>query len=318
MRVIVTGGAGFIGTNLVYALVAMGQDVLVVDDLSSGKPENIHPASDFRTMDILSPELSPAFLEFEPDAVVHLAAQSDVQRSIADPEADRRINVDGTRAVARATLDSGARRLLSASSAAVYGEPAELPLLEGSQKRPSNPYGESKLAAERLLIEELSGSGTDFASLRFSNVYGPRQDALGEGGVVAIFAAKTLAGATPSIFGTGSQTRDFIFVGDVVGAILELLGTTETLERPGVDGSAYNVSTGHETSVDMLALQVAEATGFASPFQRQPARPGDIERSVLDPTKVHEACGWAASTPMPRGIAQTVAWFAHDARGASH
>jgi UDP-glucose 4-epimerase len=309
MRVLVTGGAGFIGSNLAHALIVGGHDVGIIDDLSTGKMENVHPSAWMRTMDILDPGLAAAVAEFAPDAVVHLAAQTDVTRSFADPVRDRSVNVEGTVAVARAAAGAGARRMLSASSAAVYGTPDSLPLREDAPKRPANPYGHSKLAAESALAEALAGTGTDFASMRFSNVYGPRQDWRGEGGVVAIFAAKLAAGERPVIYGDGRQTRDFIFVGDVVAFIIEALETDGPLAGDLPDGPAYNVSTGLPTSV----MQVASYLGAASHRPRQPefrdAREGDIPDSVLDPAKANAALAWQACQPIEDGLAFTWRWM---------
>jgi UDP-glucose 4-epimerase len=232
MRVLVTGGAGFIGSNLVHALLEGGNEVLVVDDLSRGGMHNVHPAADFRRIDILDEALREATLEFRPESVVHLAAQTDVNASIEDPARDRLVNVEGTRLVARAAAAAGAARILSASSAAVYGEPAVVPLVETSPKAPENPYGHSKLAAEGVLADELGGTDTDFASLRFSNVFGPRQDWTGEGGAVAIFSARAVRGERPVVYGTGEQTRDFVFVADIVRSSAEMLVEPDPASAP--------------------------------------------------------------------------------------
>lgn len=309
MRILVTGGAGFIGSNLVHALVG-AHEVGVIDDMSTGTPENIHPASWFRTLDILDPSLVRVVAEFGPDAVVHLAAQASVGESIKDPERDRAVNVEGTRAVARASVEAGAKRLVSASSAAVYGEPAELPLAENSPKTPANPYGASKLEAESALAGELAGTGTDHASFRFSNVFGPRQDWRGEGGVVAIFAAAMTRGEPPTVFGDGRQTRDFIYVGDVVAACLDALLAEGPLAVEGPDGPAYNISTGRETSVDMLVAHLRSATGYRGPVHSAEAREGDVARSALDPAKALAAFGWEARSPLDGALAATARWFA--------
>jgi UDP-glucose 4-epimerase len=199
--------------------------------------------------------------------------------------------------------------MLSASSAAVYGTPEALPLREDAPKRPANPYGESKLAAESALAEALAGTGTDFASMRFSNVYGPRQDWRGEGGVVAIFASKLAAGERPVIYGDGRQTRDFIYVGDVVAFIVEALEAEGALAGEMPDGPAYNVSTGLPTSV----MQVASYLGAASRKPRQPefreAREGDIPDSVLDPAKANATLAWQACQPIEGGLAFTWRWM---------
>lgn len=310
MKVLVTGGAGFIGSNLVFALLARGDEVAVVDDLSTGSPANLHPAAAFRKMDILDPALPALVAGLLPDAVVHLAAQASVAASVKDPERDEQVNVGGTRAVARAAREAGARRMLSASSAAVYGAPEVIPVPEDAPKAPDNPYGRSKLAAETALIEELDGSGTDFASLRFANVYGPRQDWRGEGGVVAIFAARMAAGETPIVNGDGTQTRDYIYVGDIVGAILAALDTEDALGCGTGDGPAYNVSTGAQTNVLELVGLLRPLTGYMGAVAHGPLPEGDIPRSALDPGKLASAIGWRAGVGLERGLPPTVRWFA--------
>jgi UDP-glucose 4-epimerase len=309
MRVLVTGGAGFIGSNLIHALVSGGHAVAVVDDLSAGSVANLHPSAHFRSLDILDPALGVVMAEFAPEAVVHLAAQTDVQRSIADPERDRAVNVDGTAAVARAAAAAGARRVLSASSAAVYGDPEVLPLAETAAKRPMNPYGVSKLAAEAALADALAGTGVDFASMRFSNVYGPRQDWRGEGGVVAILGSRFASGQTPVIFGDGRQTRDFIYVGDVVAFILDALETLPPLAGEMPDGPAYNVSTGAATSVEQVASYLRAVSLAMVGIEHLPAREGDILHSVLDPAKAARTIGWQARQPIDAGLAITWRWL---------
>lgn len=310
MRVLVTGGAGFIGSNLVHALITSGYEAGIIDDLSTGSVANIHPAAWFRRLDVLDSALASAVAEFAPDSVVHLAAQVDVQRSLADPARDRAVNVDGTVAVARAAAAAGARRILSASSAAVYGEPESIPLPETARKAPENPYGASKLEAETALAGTLEGTGVDFASLRFANVYGPRQDWRGEGGVVAIFAGKLAAGERPVIFGDGSATRDFIFVGDVVGAIMAALCDDGSLAGPLPDGPAYNISTGKRVSVEQLAGLLRASSGVMKEFEYRPPREGDIAHSALDPSKARDTFGWEASQSIENGLAMTWRWFA--------
>lgn len=309
MRVLVTGGAGFIGSNLVHALVG-SHEVGVIDDLSTGHAENLHPAAWNRTMDILDELLPAAFAEFAPDAVVHLAAQSSVPRSIVDPVRDWAVNVDGTSRVAAAAAAAGARRVLSASSAAVYGEPAEIPLKEGSPTAPVNPYGSSKLAAETALAEQLSARGVDFASFRFSNVYGPRQDSQGEGGVVAIFCSELAADRVPIIHGSGAQTRDFIYVADVVAAIVSALEFDGRLADGGPSGPAYNISTGEEVSINGLANAMRQVAGFYAPYESATERAGDVMRSSLDPAKAYQTFGWRSVVPLESGLGPTFRWFA--------
>ncbi len=312
MRVLVTGGAGFIGSNLVSALVSGGHVVCVIDDLSTGKQDNLLPGVWFRQLDITDAEMSEAVAEFAPDAVVHLAAQASVSVSQRDPQRDRTVNTEGTRAVARAAREAGAKRVVSASSAAVYGEPdaALLPLDEAAPKAPANPYGASKLAAEMALAEELLGTGVDFASFRFANVYGPQQDAAGEGGVVALFCARMHEGVAPVIYGTGGQTRDFIYVGDVVGAILAALASESPLGTAAGDASGYNISTGVETSVNALLGSLRDASGYCGGVDTRSARTGDVDRSSLSPSKAERVFGWRAAEPLDSGLATTWRWFA--------
>lgn len=309
MRVLITGGAGFIGSNLVHALIST-HEVGIIDDLSTGNVGNIHPAAWFRKMDITEDRLASAIEEFRPESVVHLAAQSSVPISLRDPERDWYVNVEGTRAVAVAAREAGAHRVISASSAAVYGEPQELPLKETSQKHPLSPYGESKLAAEEVLAGELVGSSLDFASFRFANVFGPRQDAQGEGGVIAIFCDTLARGEAPVVLGSGKQTRDFIYVGDVVNAILMALDADAKLSDGLVSGPAYNIGTGARTSIEDVARVLRPIAGFHGEFQRAAARPGDIEHSSLDPAKARTVFAWDARVPLEVGLTQTYRWFA--------
>ena len=311
MRVLITGGAGFIGTNLAYALLSGGDAIGIIDDLSAGKRENLHPYAWTRVLDILDPTFPALVAQFEPDAVVHLAAQASVAESQRDPDRDWAVNAEGTRIVAQAALAAGAKRVISASSAAVYGEPveADLPLAENATKAPVNPYGRSKLAAEGLLADTLSGTGVDWASFRFSNVYGPRQDGAGEGGVVAVFCQRIHEGTTPVVYGDGSQTRDFIYVGDVVGAIVSALDAEATL-APGVgDAAAYNVSTGLETSVNELFGALRIASGFLGDVEYGAAREGDVLRSSLDATKAAKTFGWKAHQTLELGAEMTWRWY---------
>jgi UDP-glucose 4-epimerase len=310
MRVLVTGGAGFIGSSIVHALVGTGNDVAIIDDLSTGSMANVHPFASFRRIDVTGPGLAEAMADFSPDVVMHLAAQVSVAASLEDPEHDRFVNVEGTRAVAQAAVAVGARRVLFASTAAVYGEPVELPLTEESPTVPAVPYGHSKLAAERVLAEVLRPAGVDFACLRLANVYGPRQRAAGEGGVVAEFASRMVGGGEPpTIFGTGRQTRDFIFVADVVSAFVETARHEGVLAAPGNNGPAYNVSTGQATSVSMLAEGLRVALRYAGEIVSAEARPGDVEASLLDPSKARDTFGWQAAVELRNGLAGTAAWF---------
>jgi len=309
MRVVVTGGAGFIGSSLVYALISGRSQVTVIDDLSTGSIDNVHPAAGFRRIDVTGPGLVDAIVAAAPELIVHLAAQVSVPVSIADPELDHRVNVEGTRAVAEAAVAAGARRVLFASSAAVYGEPAELPLTEESPTAPAVPYGHSKLEAEGVLAEVLRPAGIDFASLRFANVYGPRQKAEGEGGVVAQFGSRMARRETPVIYGTGAQTRDFIFVADVVNACIQAAEFEGELALPGANGPAYNISTGTATSVNMLAEGLRVAMRYPGEIEHADPRPGDVEHSVLSPEKAARVFGWRAAVELQTGLGGTAAWF---------
>jgi len=310
MRVVITGGAGFIGGSLVHALVGAGADVTIIDDLSTGSIANVHPTASFRRLDVRDPAASEVIVGARPDLVVHLAAQVSVSASQDDPDHDWQVNVGGTESVAHAAAEAGARRVLFASSAAVYGEPAELPLTEESPTRPVVPYGHSKLEAERVLASILRPAGVDFAALRFANVYGPRQRADGEGGVVAEFASRMAAGVTPVVFGSGTQTRDFIYVADVVAACVAAAEHEGALALPGENGPAYNVSTGRATSVNMIAEGLRVAMRYAGEVGHAPAREGDVAASVLSPVKAADVFGWKAAVELQGGLTSTAAWFA--------
>jgi UDP-glucose 4-epimerase len=283
MRALVTGGAGFIGSHLVDALVARGDQVTVLDDLSTGRRENVNPGAELRVASIAEP-LEP----FDADLVFHLAAQIDVRRSVADPRFDLAVNVGGTMNVAEA---AGAARLVFASTGgAIYGDTDVVPTPESATERPLAPYGQAKLAAEGYLRV----LGANATALRFANVYGPRQDPLGEGGVCAIFCGAAVGGRAATVFGSGEQTRDFVYVGDVVDACL----TAAEANQFG----PFNVGTGVETTV----LSLAQELGIA--VERKPARQGEVERSCLDTSAIAEALGWRAQVPLAEGLARTLGW----------
>jgi len=308
MRVLITGGAGFVGSNLACTL-AEEHELGIIDDLSTGLASNVPEGVWFREMDILDDGLPEAMAKFGPDVVVHLAAQASVAESTKDPVRDWAVNAEGTGAVAAAAAAAGAFRMLSASSAAVYGDPVELPLPENAQKLPLSPYGRSKLAAEEILAETLAPTKVDFASMRFSNVYGPRQDWRGEGGVVAVFCAMMSEGRAPVIHGSGEQTRDFIYVGDVVAALAAAVLTEASLKDGDGTGPAYNISAGTRTSINDLAAIVAEATGFDRPIKHDRVREGDIVHSALDSRKARTVFAWDARVPLRVGIRKTVDWL---------
>ena len=306
-RAVVTGGAGFIGANLVDRLVDDGAEVLVVDDLSSGRLDRLAEARQrghvqVHQMDIRADELAEALDRFEPQTVFHLAAQIEVRRSVVEPVFDASVNVVGTVNVLQAAVASGAERVVFASSGgATFGDVDQIPTPESVVRRPQSPYGVSKLVADDYLRYFLDAHGLDFVSLGFATVYGPRQDPHGEAGVVAIFSKRLLAGQPPTIFGDGSQRRDYVYVEDVTDACVR---------AAEVGGGRYlNIGTGRETSVtELLALmQGAAGTDLTPGFAD--AKPGDLARSCLDASAAKEHLGWEAWTPLEDGLAETVAWF---------
>src|SRR4051812_30143827 len=297
MRILVTGGAGFIGSNLADALLD-GHDVFVLDDLSTGRRENLAAGAELHVADVADATIMQAVLAaVQPEAVLHLAAQMDVRRSVADPAFDARVNVAGTAGLLEASRAAGVRRFVFASTGgALYGEANMIPTPEDAPLAPLAPYGTAKAAAETYLAlyERLYSLST--LSLRLGNVFGPRQDPAGEAGVVAIFCSAASQGQPVKAFGGGSQTRDFIYVGDVVAAFLAGL---ESDAR-----GSLNIGTGTETSV----LDLAEALGVEA--QPAPARVGEVERSCLDPARAASVLGWRAETGLRDGLARTLDWVA--------
>ena len=304
MRALVTGGAGFIGSNLVDALIARGDEVTVVDDISTGRRENLEQAiasgAELVEADVRDAGAAVAACErARPETVFHLAAQIDVRRSVDDPVHDMQVNVGGTINMLEAALASGARRFVNTSTGgAIYGEAQILPAPESHPVAPEAPYGQSKFAAEGYceLFRRLHGLST--VSVRYGNVYGPRQDPLGEAGVIAIFCGKLLAGEQPTIFGDGNQTRDYVFVGDVVEANLA------AAERDAV--GAINIGTGTETSVLDL-VDVLRGLGDG-PFEAEhaEARPGEVRQNALDSSRAHAELGWRAQVSVREGLARTL------------
>lgn len=289
-RALVTGGAGFIGSHVVDALLARGDDVTVLDDLSTGRRENVHPEASFIEGSITSASTVAEAAE-EADVVFHLAAQIDVRRSVTDPALDLRINVGGT-----INVVSAARRVVFASTGgAIYGETDVVPTPEDAPERPEAPYGQAKLAAEGYLRLLGGLHGVGVTCLRFANVYGPRQDPLGEGGVCAIFCGAAVNGTGVTVFGDGEQTRDFVYVGDVVEALL-------AGGEPDAPFGPFNVGTGVETSVNGLAEQLGLEP------QRAAARPGEVQRSCLDPARAAAELGWRPRTDLATGLERTLAW----------
>ncbi len=298
MRALVTGGAGFIGSNLVDALLARGDDVSVVDNLSTGRRENLDGAlaagARLHEASITDGEAMTAlFAEERPEVVFHLAAQIDVRRAVADPAYDAAVNIGGTAVALNAARVAGTRRFLLASTGgAIYGDAGVLPTPEDARAAPISPYGASKAAAETYLALYRRLHGLSTCALRLANVYGPRQDPLGEAGVVAIYCHAAATGTPVRVFGDGRQTRDFVYVGDVAAAFL----AAAQREVPG----PYNVGTGQETCLLDLVEQLGLEAGF------EPERPGEVKRSVLDPNAARAVLGWRAEVTLADGLERTM------------
>ena len=294
MRAAVTGGAGFIGSHVVDALVARGDEVYVVDNFATGRRENLNEAATLYELDIREP-LAGLFEEIQPELVVHLAAQADVGTSVERPLFDAEVNVVGTLNVLEAVRPHAAQLVFSSTGGAIYGE-CERPAREDDARKPVSPYGTSKLAAEEYLATWNRLHGTRHVALRFANVYGPRQLAKLEGGVVAIFMDRLRAGEGITIFGDGEQTRDYVYVGDVVRAIQAAIGR---------DGGVFNVGTGTETSVNELFERCRAVAGGDTEATHAPARPGDALRSFLDISRSERELGWRPQTPLEEGLRLT-------------
>jgi UDP-glucose 4-epimerase len=297
VRALVTGGAGFIGSNLVAALVGRGDDVHALDDLSNGSRDNVHAGATLHVGDIRAPD--SVFDEVRPEIVFHLAAQANVRTSVERADLDADVNVLGTVRVLESARRHGAQVVFSSTGGAIYGECDE-PAREDAARRPLSPYGTSKLCGEEYLATWNRLYGTGHVSLRFGNVYGPRQEPHGEAGVVAIFMGLLEESGTPTIYGDGRQTRDYVYVGDVVDAVLRAAGH---------DGGVYNVGTGVETSVLELYAEVQRATGVERKAEHAAPRLGELQRSVLDPAAARRELGWRAETSLADGLRATWAWL---------
>jgi UDP-glucose 4-epimerase len=309
VRALVTGGAGFIGSTLVDRLLAEGHAVDVVDDLSTGSLANLADARanpgyelTFHRLDIRSPGLVELMAHRRPEVVFHLAAQADVRVSVERPAFDAEVNVVGTINALEGARAAGAHKVVfAASGGTLYGEPADLPVRETAPQRPLSPYGVSKKAGGDYMVAYRELHGLEYTALALGNVYGPRQDPHGEAGVVAIFAGLLLSGQQCTIFGDGEQTRDFIFVDDVVDAFARAAGRG--------DGLLVNVGTGTETSVNTLYSVMAELAGVTTPARHAPPRAGELARSALDPGRAEQQLGWRAWTTIEMGTGAVLRWF---------
>jgi UDP-glucose 4-epimerase len=303
MKALVTGGAGFIGSNLVDALLGRGDEVTVLDDLSTGKRENVEQAlGNGATLEELDIRNAEAVAELvgrtKPDVIFHLAAQIDVRKSVADPARDSRINVEGTINVLSAAQAHGVPRVVNTSTGgAIYGEGKQLPAPEDHPSAPEAPYGLSKWCAEQYceIFTRLHGLST--VSLRYGNVYGPRQDPLGEAGVIAIFCGKLLEGQKATIFGDGEQTRDYVYVDDVVDANLRAAQSDAT--------GPINIGLGTRRSV-LDIVEVLKKLGDGFQVDHAPERPGEVQHIALDPSRAREELGWEAKVELDEGLPRTL------------
>lgn len=302
-RVLITGGAGFIGSHVADALLRAGHRVAVLDDLSTGDRDLLPPGAEFFEGDVRDTAfVRETFETFRPEVLYHLAAQMDVRRSVADPAFDARVNVLGSLNLLDAGVASGLSRVVFASTGgAVYGEQEVFPAPETHPADPLSPYGVAKLAVEKYLHVYAEVHGLSYAALRFANVYGPRQNPFGEAGVVAIFAHRLLDGSEPLINGDGLQTRDYVYVGDVVAANVAALDGPERI--------VVNIGTGRESTVIDVYRGVVKAVGWGGAEEHGPAKAGEQRRSVIDPVRAWETWGWRPQFAMEDGLRRTVDYF---------
>lgn len=302
LKILVTGGAGFIGSHVVDALLEAGHKVVIVDDLSTGRASNINPRARFYRMDIRDPHLSEVFEQERFDIVNHHAAQMDVRKSVADPLFDADVNICGSLNLLECARKSGVRKIVYISTGgAVYGEPEYLPCDEAHPVNPICPYGASKHTVEHYLYMYQVLYGLAYAVLRYPNVYGPRQDPNGEAGVVAIFIGQMLAGKQPTIFGSGEQERDFVYVGDCARA--NLLAIEDHVQ------GIFNIGSGRGTTINQIYALLSEITGYRRPPVYGPPRAGETFRIFLDATKARREMGWEPQVSLEEGLRRTVAYF---------
>ena len=302
MNILVTGGAGFIGSNIADAYIQAGHSVTIVDDLSSGVIGNVNPKAQFYKLDIQSPELERIFKENKIEVINHHAAQMDVRRSVADPQYDASVNILGMLNTLELGVKYGVKKIIFASTGgAIYGEQDYFPADEQHPLRPLSPYGITKLATEKYLFYYQAVHGIQHVILRYANIYGPRQNPHGEAGVVAIFAAKMLSGEQPVINGDGKQTRDYVYVGDVVRANILALDFASS--------DIFNIGTGIENDVNALFQFIRKFAGSALNVIHGPAKIGEQRRSVIDHAKAKKMLGWEPTITLEEGLRRTVEFF---------
>ncbi len=310
-RALVTGGAGFIGSHVADLYLEHGYDVTVLDNFASGRRENVPERARLAELDLTSAEAARLVREGQFDVISHLGAQIDVRKSVADPMFDASINIGGTLNLIEAVRASRhpTRFIFSSTGGALYGDFVTPPNVEDFPKDPESPYGIAKLSAELYLAYYGRVHKVDTVALRYANVYGPRQDPHGEAGVVAIFCNRVLTGQPLTVFGDGSQTRDYVYVKDVARA--NLAAATRDLPAPAkLDARGFNIGTGIETSVIELANTLQKSAGSTVPIQLAPARPGEQQRSAVSIAKAQRVLGWAPSVPLSEGLEETFAFFA--------
>jgi len=302
MRVLVTGGAGFIGSHVADKMIAQGHEVTIVDNLSTGRPRNIPGRAEFHELDIRDEALGDVFASFNPEIVSHHAAQMDVRKSVTDPAYDANVNILGTLNLLECCRRYGTRKVLYAGTGgAMFGEAKYLPVDEAHPVNPISPYGITKHTVEHYLGAYQTNFGLDFTVLRYPNVYGPRQDPNGEAGVVAIFSVQLLRGKRPRIFGDGGKTRDYCYVEDIVEASM--------LALENGSGGIYNLGRAVEVSDQEIFQAVRDAVGVDTQPTYAPKRPGEVERIALDATAAREALGWQWKTTLTAGVAKAVAYY---------
>jgi UDP-glucose 4-epimerase len=308
VKILVTGGAGFIGSHVVDAFLAAGHDVAVLDNLTTGDARNVNPRARLHSMDLRSARLAEVFEAERPDVVAHLAAQASVGRSVTDPIFDASVNVVGGLSLLECCRRYGVRRIIySSSGGAGYGDTDVIPTPETHPTLPISPYGITKVAMEHYVNAWSGIYGIGGVSLRYANIYGPRQNPQGEAGVVAIFCHRLLTGQTPMINGDGEQTRDYTYVEDVAAA------NVRALERPDVTGPV-NISTGVETTVNDLYRALIAAAGSKVAAEHAPARPGEQRRSCLSPALAGRALGWKPTVSLAEGLRRTFGFFQKETR----
>jgi len=317
-KVLVTGGAGFIGSHVADLFLAKEWEVTIVDDFSSGKRENVPDAAKLHEIGVTSPELVRLVTEQNFDVIAHLAGQIDVRKSVADPIADATINILGTLNIMEALRAAGAgtRVVFTSTGGAIYGDFNTPPNYEKYPKDPESPYAITKLSTEYYLAYYGRVHNMDSAALRFGNVYGPRQDPHGEAGVVAIFCGRILSNQPLTIFGDGHQTRDYVYVGDVARSVY--LAATEPLPaKERLDARAFNIGTGQGTSVIEIARLLQEVAGTKVPIEFAPHRPGEQQESFVNADKAREFLGWTPEVTLAGGLARTFAWFEQQVSGVA-